>query len=94
MQPGHPDHGVVVPVEERGEGVLLAGPQIGDERGLGEVALVAVTGGPEGVVDHAVRYRPSPRRVRRWSATRRALAMMVRVGFTAELEGKKPASTT
>ena len=36
----------------------------------------------------------TPRRVFRWSATRRALAMMVRAGFTAALEGKKLPSTT
>ena len=35
-----------------------------------------------------------PSRSRRWSPTRSAFAMMVRAGFTAELEGKKLPSTT
>jgi hypothetical protein len=34
------------------------------------------------------------RSAKRWSATRMALAMMVRDGFTAPQEGKKLASTT
>jgi hypothetical protein len=35
-----------------------------------------------------------PSRRARWSPTRSALAMMVRAGFTAALDGKKEASTT
>src|SRR6266478_924693 len=36
----------------------------------------------------------APRRSRRWSPTRNALAMIVSVGFTAALETKKLPSTT
>ena len=42
----------------------------------------------------SVRPLPHPRRSSRWSPTRRALAMIVSVGFTAPIEAKKLASTT
>src|SRR5437762_1668787 len=44
-------------------------------------------GGEDGGAPHASRSR-------RWSPTRSAFAMMVSAGFTAQLEGKKLASTT
>src|SRR6516165_2116091 len=43
--------------------------------------------------DHYSQLRP-PSRSSRWSPTRSALAMMVRVGLTAALDGKKLPSTT
>ena len=42
----------------------------------------------------AVKGFHAPSRSPIWSATRRALAMMVSVGFTAPMEGKKLASVT
>jgi hypothetical protein len=37
---------------------------------------------------------PAPSRSIKWSPTRSALAMIVKVGLTAALDGKKLASTT
>ena len=46
----------------------------------------------EGAYHHT--YLPAPSRSSRWSPTRNALAIIVNVGFTAELDGKKLPSTT
>ncbi len=76
---------VVVPVDEHDLGVglpqLLGGADPGEPPAEDEDA-------------RALAHVVPPSRSSRWSPTRSALAMMVRVGFTAPIETKKLAFTT
>ena len=61
----------------------------------GRLAALAPAVGAPGAEAGRASCRPAaPSRSAMWSATRRALAMIVRVGFTAVLDTKKLESTT
>ena len=57
----------------------------GEGYGLAAIASAGIT---------APAPRVAPSRPAIWSATRSELAMIVSVGFTAPMEGKKPPSVT
>ena len=88
MHPGEQSPDELLAAEARGQQVMVEGLLQGDQ-GWGP--------NPGRVEAEGIRRRKMvqrPRRSRRWSPTRRALAMAVREGLTAPIVGMKLVSTT